>query len=343
MILRPIFLLIFFISLVSVSAPAQDQPDHPSDHPEHPAIPPERPRDQADDQFELISEAWYAVFIDGVKSGWSSQLVYSNQDQYKTSLEQHMTLSRGGINISIAVSSDFLETHVGVPVQINTSQEALGQVSKSSWTFKGNEIMMVSEAGGDPIVKTIPAPPQSWLTPQAVKRMFVEKMNDSQPLITYTRMSPELGPKPVAVVMTRLGEEELEFLGQTTTVTRWESANDVMPVASIEMYTSKGVNVGSSMNAGFGNLETKVTTKFEALSPVNEIPELMVNLFIEPSQPIPDDPSIRQLALKVKSKDGSKLEIPSVGAQRATINDDGTTTLLINLDDSLDATDKEKS
>ena len=126
MMIRPIFLVIFFISLVSGSAPAQEKQTGDI---------------QADDQFELISEDWYTVFIDGVKSGWSSQLVYSNQDHYKTSMEQHMTLSRGGINISIAVSSDFLETHAGVPVQINTTQEALSQVSKSSWTFKGNEIM----------------------------------------------------------------------------------------------------------------------------------------------------------------------------------------------------------
>ena len=283
-------------------------------------------------QWETVSEDWYSLSIDGAKSGWSKLTVESNEDQFRSSMEQSMTLSRGGINIAIKVTTEFVETKDGKPVSVKTSQEAMGQVSVTTWMFKEKEIMTISEAGGAPITKVIPAPTKPWLTPQAVKRLFVEQMNEERIVITYSTMSPELGAKPVTVVMTKKGEELQEVYGENIMISLWDSENDVMPITSREKYRSDGLSVGSSMNAGFGNIETIITSKHEALSPLNEIPELMVTLFVEPNMPIPDDTSLRQVQLKVKTKDGSPLILPSIGAQNATRHEDGSVTLAINID-----------
>ena len=323
---------VFAITLL-IPVAAFSQEKHPATQPETQSV--------QNRQWEQVSQEWYSVSIDGSKSGWSQQTVESNGEYYRTSIEQNMTLSRGGINITIKVTSDFIETHDGIPISVKTAQSAMGQVSETSWVFKRNEIMMVSQAGGSPVTKVVPVPEQSWLTPQAVKRLFMKKVAADQSIITYVTMSPELGPKPVTVLMTKIGEEEMDLFGKPTVVTKWESANDVIAVTSTEYYTENGVNVGSEINAGFGIIETVICSQYEAISPINEIPELMVSLFVEPNKPISNDPKIRQLTLIVSSKDGSDIDLPSIGAQRTTKNEDGTVTLEVNLDDSIKATDKE--
>ena len=80
--------------------------------------------------------------------------------------------------------------------------------------------------------------------------------------------------------------------------------------------------------------------KHDALSPVNEVPELMVSLFVEPSKKI--DNTKTQLAMKVTSKDGTKLTLPSTGYQRSQSNEDGSVTLTIDLASPIEATESEK-
>jgi len=286
-------------------------------------------------------EHWYGVTIDGAKSGWTHETVEveSESGNLKSSNIQNMTLSRGGMEISISVTSTFIETADGKPLSVDTMQEAMGQSQTTSWVFSDTELKMTTAAGGEPIIKTIPLPEANWLTPQAVKRMFTEKMKEGVNTITYQTMAPELGPTVITFVMTKLKESTRDVLGKEMMVTSWETMNDKMPIVGTEYYVLNGTNVGSSVNAGFGAIENKILSKHEALSPINEVPELMVSLFVEPNKPIDNDAT--QLTMKITSKDGSKVELPSAGSQSATSNEDGSMTLVINLDAPLAATKEE--
>ena len=291
----------------------------------------------------LQGESWYSVTIDNAKSGWAHDIVEveSETKQFKSTKIQEMTLSRAGIEISISLSTVFIETVDGKPISVQTTQETMGQKQESIWKFSDKTIEMTSVAGGTPIVKTIPMPEGVWLTPQAVKRMFEQKMEEGASAITYQTMTPELGPTLLTVVMTKHGEEERDVLGKAMTVTSWEAVNDKMPIVGMEFYAANGMNVGSSMNAGFGAITTTIMSKHDALSPVNEVPELMVSLFVEPNKPIPNKPELKQLTMKITSKDGSALALPTSGAQRATTNKDGTVTLVLDLDSPVVATQEE--
>ena len=291
----------------------------------------------------VISEHWYGVTIDGAKSGWASKILEEDDQFYRTSETQNMTLSRAGIELEIKVNSVFVETKSGVPVSVTNIQEAMGQTSETVWLFKPDKIIMTSKAGGKPITKTVPMPGHDWLTPQDIKRLFVEKMTLGDLMITFTTLTPELGAKPVTVVMKRLDTQEQDVLGISKPVSKWEVSNDLMPITATEFYTANGVSVGSVMNAGFGNIVNTLMSKHEALSPLNEIPELMVSMFVEPNQSIPDDPSLKRIAMKVRSKDGTAITLPSVGAQQATVLEDGSVLLNIDIASPVDATDLELS
>jgi hypothetical protein len=291
--------------------------------------------------WQTQEDNWYSVTIDGAKSGWTHELVEVDTEtgNLKSSNVQNMTLSRGGMEISISVTSTFLETADGNPISVESIQETMGQSQTTRWDFGDTVLTMTTAAGGEPMVKNIPLPEESWLTPQAVKRLFIEKMKEGAFAMTYQTMAPELGPSAITVVMTKKGESTQTVLGNEIRISSWETVNDKMPIISTEFYTTEGQNIGSSMNAGFGLIENKLMFKNDALSPVNEVPELMVSLFVEPNKPI--DIEATQLAMTITSKDGSAIKLPSVGSQHATNNEDGSVSLVIDLDRLIAATKNE--
>ena len=289
----------------------------------------------------IQEDNWYGVSIDGAKAGWAHELVEmdSETNNIKSSKIQNMTLSRGGIEISISVSSTFIETSDGKPISVQSMQEAMGMVQETNWIFGEKELEMTTVAGGDPIVKKIPLPKEPWLTPRKMKQMFKKKTAEGANAITYQTMAPELGPSVLTVVMTKKGEEKQDILGKESTVTAWETENSRMPVVGVEYYTTSGLNVGSKVNAGFGAIENKIMTKFDALSPINEVPELMVSLFVEPNKPISKNANI--LTMHVKTKDDTKVELPSTGMQTVKSNKDGTAIVVVDLNSPSDATESE--
>jgi hypothetical protein len=224
---------------------------------------------------------------------------------------------------------------------VKSTQEAMGQSSETTWIFKKETIEMTSIAGGTPILKAIDLPDSNWLTPQGVRRLFVSKLQDGVDEITYQTMSPEIGPTVVTIMMKKLNEEEQDILGEKVPVTIWETSNDIMPMVGIETYRYDGIGVESTMDSGIGVFRRTIMSQHEAMSPLNEIPELMVSLFVEPNVPIQNDASQRELTLKVKTKDKSKLSLPTTGSQRATAQDDGSVILNINLDAPVEATEAE--
>ncbi|MDP7009175.1 MAG: transglutaminase-like domain-containing protein [Phycisphaerales bacterium] len=292
-------------------------------------------------EWTIQEDNWYSVYIDGSKSGWAHELVEvdSETDNVKSTKIQNMTLSRGGMEISISVSSTFLETDTGKPISVNSTQEAMGMVQETKWVFGDEQLEMTTVAGGEPIVKKVPLPKEAWLTPQVAKRFFKKKIAEGAEAITYQTMATELGPSVITVVMTKKSDEQQKVLGVEQQVIGWETVNDKMPVVGMEYYTTDGLNVGSKMNAGFGAIENKLMSKNDALSPVNEVPELMVSLFVEPNKPIAKN--ARKLTMRVKTKDDTKVNLPSTGMQTVTLNEDGTATVLVDLNSPSSATGKE--
>ncbi len=291
--------------------------------------------------WSVQEDNWYSVTIDGVKSGWSHKLIEvdSETNNIKSREIQNMTLSRGGMEITIKVTSTFLETASGDPISAHSTQEAMGMVQESTWVFGTEQLEMTTAAGGEPIVKKVPLPKEPWLTPQAVKRMFKKKMGEGAKAITYQTMASELGPSVITVMMTKSGESTLDVLGNKMNVIGWETVNDKISVKGTEFYTDSGLHVGSKMNAGFGAIENKIMSKYDAMSPINEVPEMMVSLFVEPNKPIAND--LSTLTMLVKTKNDTKVKLPSVGMQHATSHEDGTATLVVDLESPIAATKAE--
>ena len=293
--------------------------------------------------WQTIEEDWYGLTISGAKSGWLHITLEEEGDLIRTTSIQQLELSRGGVVIEIEVINEFVETQNGKPVSIHTVQSAMGQVSESNWTFTDTEIEITSIAGGNPVTKKTPLPTGDWMTPRVVEKYFRSQLEKGATSVAYQTMSPELGVKIVTVVLTKILEEERVVMGETVKVTTWKTENDALPITGIDTYDSSGKKIETAMNAGFGEMKNTLMSKQAAQSPVSEIPELMVTMFIEPSQEIPNDSSLRTLKMVTRTKDGTAIQLPSCGYQTATLNPDGSCSVVVNLNSPSTATDAEKN
>jgi len=173
--------------------------------------------------WETVEDHWYGLTIAGAKSGWMHSTIEQDGSLIRTTSTQQLAISRGGMVIEIEVSTEFVETTDGKPISVHTVQEAMGQVSESTWKFTGSDIEMTSVAGGVPVTKTVSAPKEKWLTPYAVDRYFKEQLKKGAAAITYQTMSPEMGIKIITVIMTKLGEGVRQVIGDERKVTRWKT------------------------------------------------------------------------------------------------------------------------
>ena len=293
--------------------------------------------------WQIVEDDWYGLTISDAKSGWLHITLEEDGNLYRSTSTQQMELSRGGVLIEIEVVNEFIETKDGKPVSVHTVQAAMGQVSESTWKFTDTEIEMTSVAGGAPVTNKMPLPKGDWMTPQVVDRYFKEQLIKGVSTIAYQTLSPELGPTVITVVLTKLSEGDRVVMGETKKVSTWKTENDAMPITGIDSYDSTGKKIETAMNAGFGEMKNILMSKQSAQSPVGEVPELMVTMFIEPDQKIPSDGSVRKIEMIAKSKDGRSVVFPTSGYQTATANKDGSCTVVLDLDQPQVATAEEMS
>ena len=291
--------------------------------------------------WETIEDHWYGLTIAGAKSGWMHSTVQQDGSLIRTTSSQQLALSRGGMVIEIAVQTAFVETTDGKPVSVHTTQEAMGQVSESTWKFTATEIEMTSVAGGVPITKKLPLPTETWMTPRVVDNYFKEQMQKGAAAVTYQTISPELGTKIITVIMTKLGSDTLSVMGENRKVTTWQTENDAMPIKGVDTYDADGIKVVTAINAGFGNMENILMSEQAAQSPVGQVPELMFSLFIEPSKEIPIGTAVRSIKMIAKTKDNTPMVLPTSGFQSTTANSDGSCTVVVDLQKPAPATSAE--
>ncbi len=293
--------------------------------------------------WQTIEDDWYGLTIADAKSGWLHITLEEDGSLYRSTSTQQLELSRGDTVIEIEVVNEFVETKGGKPVSVRTVQEAMGQVSESNWKFTDTEIEMTSVAGGAPITTKSPMPKGDWMTPRVVHRYFKEQLTKGASTIAYQTLSPELGPTIITVVLTKVSDDEREVMGKTTKVSTWKTENDAMPITGLDTYDNSGKKIETIMNAGFGEMKNTLMSKQAAQSPVGEVPELMVAMFIEPSQKIPSGGSIRKITMIAKSKDGTPVSMPSCGYQTSVDNPDGSCTVFVDLNNATAATAAEQN
>lgn len=293
------------------------------------------------DRWEPQQEYWYTLELAGATAGWMHQAVFFDGERYRSESESSFKVSRGPIELEVTISSAFLETHEGEPLELSFVQDMSLQSVDTRWVFEDDKVLSIATQGGREIRRELPLPEESWLTPMAIHRHWLAQRRAGAEEITYRAITGETGTNPITFRHVLIGEEKASLPGRDDVpITIWKTTNSLMPgITSTSKFTGDGELVYEEVALPFGRMITRLSTKEAAMAlGAGPAPELMMQTFIKADAPIENPRSARTAVFRVRVREGELPDLPSAGAQRVEAGADGKSALLrIDIDDNLPA------
>jgi len=273
-----------------------------------------------------VEEAWYVVEIEGEKAGWMREWTTPLEDRVRYSSRMRMKVSRGGVNLSIGLFTESEETPDGEPIRMRLIQELGGQAMETTYRFRDGEVRVMREQG-DSSDRDIVAPPEGdWLPMGAAGRLIDERIAAGEESFSLRIVSPSTGLTPIESTYTRLEEGVVEAFGKSVPATRYRveqrgpfSASEfVWHDEEGRMVRAEASMMGMTMSILLSEREVAVAEAPPA--------ELLTRTFVRPSEPIeaPRKTSRAVYTVRATLEEGETLDLPETGAQRATVNEDGS-------------------
>ena len=140
---------------------------------------------------------------------------------------------------------------------------------------------------------------------------------------------------------TLVDETTFDRGGRPIPATRWKSSTSAMPGSVGEdLVASDGVLLRQVTSLPFGEMRVELTDEATAKMASENVPELLVSLFVQLDRPIKQARTSRTLEMLVR-EDGVLEDLPSAGAQRSERLSEGEILIKVNLDEPLPATDAD--
>lgn len=289
------------------------------------------------------SDQWYGMSLAGSPAGWSHMVDRVEGDARTTMNETAFRISRAGVEVSMTVQVEWVESRDGTPRSMTSRQDMGVQQMTTLWTFEEDSIRIVTEQDGRRNETTVPAPSIPWFAPGALQDAFKESAQAGNDTVVLTTLSPDFGPEPVTMTYNRIGSEEILVEGRPQTASVWSMQMDKLPFPSISKYGPDWTLLSTEMKAPFGQIDMTLSTREQAMAALEgKSPELMLNLMIEPDRPIPNWLHARNGRFRLRAKDGAMPDLPSVGYQRVEPTDEaGAVIQTMNLDSPSKASQEE--
>ncbi len=293
------------------------------------------------DDWQLLEEHWYIVELVGHKAGWMTTSVYSDGERYRSDIQVRLRIGRGPATAAIDLDSSFVESNEGEPVRLKFVQKMGHQALETEWEFVGDHVVQTTQQAERETVTEHPLPAGDWLTPMAAGKYWLDQQQAGAREMTYRIIDPQNGLTPIAVTHRFVDDQFMPRDGQTVAVTVWETTTELLPVVATEKYDSQGTLMYQAVTAGL-EMITRIATKTEALAKPGQQPELLVETFIKPNEPISGARRATTATLRLRTKNGQMPRLPSAGAQRVEVGDDaGSAVLHIDINENQPASAEE--
>ena len=280
------------------------------------------------DDWQLVQEDWYVVELAGYKAGWMNSSIHSDGERYRSNSQVRFSFRRGPATATIEFDTSFVESHEGEPLSLDFRQKMGRQALQTHWEFAGDHVVQTIEQGGRETVAEHPLPAGDWFTPMAAGKYWLQQQQAGVQEMTYRIIDPANGISPIAVTHRFIEEEVMQRDGQTVAVTVWKTTTEKPPVTATGKYDSQGTLMYQSVSAGFGDMVTRIATKAEALAKPGRQPELLVETFVRPNEPIARSQRATTATLHLRTKNGEMPKLPSAGAQQVEMGADGGSVVL---------------
>lgn len=291
-------------------------------------------------------EDWSIILLNGAPAGYMREAMTHDGDIATMTITTSLRMRRGSIEIPIRTVVVYRETAAGELMEMTIRNTMSQQQTLVRYEFHKDGVDVTTRQGGRELNRTEPLPEGEWLTPAEAERFIKRRLEAGAKEIIYRAMLGEGGLNPVEFRLTRTGEDQAEVNGKTIPVTVWDTEMSLMPgVRGVTHYSSDGEPVFTEMNMGGLKMTTRLATEEEARQVgAAEAPELMVTLFIPIDQPIERPRQTKRAVYTVSAKQGGLPKLPSAGAQRVEMKDDGrSATVTVDLANPQPATEEEQA
>jgi hypothetical protein len=273
-------------------------------------------------------DSWYELQLGGVRAGWAHGTESVDGDVRTVSSTESMRIARGSSEVSVTATTVWIDHLDGSPVSMRWTQDMGGAPVQTTWSFESTEIAVTVEQGGHTSTTRQPTPAVAWLTPAAAIDLLVKKVAAGSDEVTFYTLMPDLGLTPVKQTMRRTGQGTFAAVDGDIAVSKWSVAIEGLPVELETWFSPELHPVKTIMTASFGELESTLTDRATAMGGSDgPAPELFVSLFVKPTRSLGRQVDVRRAFLRLTTKDGSPLTLPSSGAQ--TIAGEGDAGLLL--------------
>ncbi len=295
-------------------------------------------------EWEVQEDRWYSLIIGGAHAGWIHHVRSSDGKRYRTWREMQLQLNRAGSNMSVGSNATFIETHDGQPIEITATQlMGLSEV-KRQITFSPEGVLVVTQQGDRKYRQLEPSPSGSWFMPAAMERFVEARIASKASKIQYRTADIEMGFRIVDVEMNADGDQNLNLQGREIPVLVYQSKVTDVPLVSRELYELDGGLIRSITSLPIGDMVTEISTKNIAQAEAQELPEVMLQTFVQPDRAIPNSIDLTTARYKLRSESSSLKDLPSAGAQHVEPSDKKQELeIVVDIGSRQPATDEEKS
>lgn len=260
-------------------------------------------------------ELWYSIEMMGQKSGWMKSVETNDGRTITRVSETSIQVKRGPIEMSIGMSSRFVETVDGKLLSMWSRQAIAGAPIEYEYTFNPADVTVVTRQGGQESRSTRPLPSVAYLAPAAAERHVKKHMTAGAPRIEVVTLDPSTGLEPITFTRHGFSRTTLDIGGRKVNVLKCSTEASNLPgVVSTEYLDEDGAMVMSETNLGGIAMTTRRVPKAEAISDA-DAPELMMSTFVTPDREIADARNTTFAVYRLSVADGELPDLPSTGVQ----------------------------
>lgn len=274
-------------------------------------------------------DRWYTVSMAGQRAGWMHAAQATRDGKITTTGEMTLSIRRDTIEISIAISSSFVETEDGKPLSMRLERRLGNAPVIQEYTFTPEGIDLATREGAVESKARLPLPKGTWLTPAAASEYGRQRLKAGADKIVTRTIDAMSGPEVVTTTRSDFSKATLDVMGHSMEVVRSIVVSSASPgVKMVEFLDEQGVPVRSEMAFGGLALTVEAAEKDAAVARA-QAPEMMLDTFIRPDRAIKSPRSAARATYLLTIRSDQMPGLPETGSQTVKVIDGRKTAVTV--------------
>lgn len=252
---------------------------------------------------KLVFQDWYAVLINGAKSGYMRISRKTAGDCIQTELYSDTRMKRFGQETRIVQESLHVEKADGTPIRFVERRLLSAVETVHEGAIEGGKLKLKIRSAGKEREKTIDWDPR-WLFPAAQERQILREAGEPGKETVFGNYQVDLGGpvqstvRAVAREKIRAGKEDIDTVKYQVTVDRMKG------VVTTEWRDAEARLVKSHVNLMGIEMVFERCPAADAVIGEGKVPEIFVQTLIRPKQKIGDPRKMTEALYRISLSDG---------------------------------------